>query len=296
MNPDEIRAAERSFRSSFGQSIPARKLTTETIHAFQVIIYTHFREYGRELPWRETNDPYRILVSEIMLQQTQVERVIAKYEAFISTFPDFHALAQAPLQEILRVWQGLGYNRRAIALKRTAETVVAVYSGTLPSEPAELVKLPGIGPYTAAAIITFAFNQPMVFIETNIRTVFIHFFFADQSEEIADAEIRPLVEQTLDAAEPRKWYYALMDYGVLLKQQHQNPNRRSAHYQKQTPFKGSNRELRGAILRALTRESRLSERELVQVIGADPERMEHALSQLQDEGFVKKSGSYFHIA
>jgi A/G-specific adenine glycosylase len=295
MNVEEIRAAERSFRSSFGQSIPARKLTTEAIHAFQAIIYTHFREYGRELPWRETNDPYRILVSEIMLQQTQVERVIAKYETFISTFPDFHALAQAPLQEILRVWQGLGYNRRAIALKRTAETVVAVYAGTLPSEPAELVKLPGIGPYTAAAIATFAFNQPTVFIETNIRTVFIHFFFADQ-REIADAEIRPLVEQTLDAAEPRKWYYALMDYGVLLKQQHQNPNRRSVHYQKQTPFKGSNRELRGTILRALTRESRLSEHQLVQVSGADPERMKHALSQLQDEGFVKKIGSYFHIA
>ncbi|MBN1455586.1 MAG: A/G-specific adenine glycosylase [Methanomicrobia archaeon] len=295
MHVEEIRAAERSFRSSFGQSVPARKLTTEAIHAFQTIIYAHFREYGRELPWRETNDPYRILISEVMLQQTQVERVIAKYEAFVSTFPDFHALAHAPLREILRVWQGLGYNRRAIALKRTAETVVAVYAGTLPSEPAELVKLPGIGPYTAAAITTFAFNQPTVFIETNIRTVFIHFFFVDQSE-IADAEIRPLVEQTLDAAEPRRWYYALMDYGVLLKQQHRNPNRCSAHYQKQTPFKGSNRELRGAILRALTRESRLSERELVHVIGADLVRMRHALSQLQEEGFVKKSGAYFQIA
>ena len=295
MNADEIVAAERSFRSSFGQLILARKLTSEAIHAFQALIYAHFREYGRQLPWRETTDPYRILVSEIMLQQTQVERVIEKYEAFISTFPDFHALAQAPLQKLLQVWQGLGYNRRAIALKRTAETVVTVYAGTLPSEPVELEKLPGIGPYTAAAITAFAFNRPTVFIETNIRTVFIHFFFAGQTD-IVDAEIRPLVEQTLDVVEPRRWYYALMDYGVLLKQQHQNPNRRSAHYQKQTPFKGSNRELRGAILRVLTRESRLSEPELIQVLGADPERMKHALAQLQDEGFVKKSDSYYHIA
>ncbi len=295
MNADEIRAAERSFRSSFGQMARTRKLTTATIHAFQTIISAYFREYGRKLPWRETSDPYCILVSEIMLQQTQVERVIERYNAFISTFPDFTSLAQAPLQEILRVWQGLGYNRRALALKRTAETVVTSYAGTLPSEPVELVKLPGIGPYTAAAIAAFAFNQPTVFIETNIRTVFIHFFFADQNG-VTDAEIRPLVEQTLDAAEPRTWYYALMDYGVLLKHEHQNPNRRSAHYQKQTPFKDSNRELRGAILRALTRESRLSERELVQALGADPERMKHALTQLQEEGFVTKRGTYFHIA
>ena len=295
MNDNEIRAAERSFRASFGQSITARELTPEAISAFQALIYAFFHVQGRKLPWRETTDPYRILVSEIMLQQTQVERVIEKYEAFISTFPDFHTLARAPLQEILRVWQGLGYNRRAISLKRTAETVVAIHAGTLPSEPAELLKLPGIGPYTAAAIATFAFNKPLVFIETNIRTVFIHFFFADQSE-VTDADIRPLVEQTLDAAEPQSWYYALMDYGALLKQQYHNPNRRSAHYQKQTPFKGSNRELRGAILRALTSESRLSERQLVQIVGADPERMKHALSQLQDEGFVKRSGSYFHIA
>ncbi|HDS45482.1 MAG TPA: A/G-specific adenine glycosylase [Methanomicrobia archaeon] len=295
MNADEIGEAERSFRDSFRESMQLRKLTSEAITAFQALIYAYFREHGRKLPWRETNDPYHILVSEIMLQQTQVERVIEKYEAFINAFPDFHALVQAPLQEILQVWQGLGYNRRAIALKRTAETVVTVYAGALPSEPTELVKLPGIGPYTAAAILTFAFSQPQVFIETNIRTVFIHFFFAEQSE-IADAEIRPLVKQTLDAEEPRRWYYALMDYGVLLKQQYQNPGRRSAHYQKQTPFKGSNRELRGALLRALTRESRVSERELIQVVGADPERMEHALGQLQNEGLVKKSGSYFHIA
>ena len=280
---------------TFEHSIQRRILTEDAIRTFQELIYEHYRTDGRTLPWRETDDPYRILVSEIMLQQTQVERVIGKYSAFVTVFPDFRSLAQAPLQEILAVWQGLGYNRRAIALKKIAELVVTTYNGTLPSHPDELKKLPGIGSYTAAAIATFAFHQPTVFIETNIRTVFIHFFFHDQ-DTINDNEIRPLVEQTLDTANPRQWYYALMDYGAMLKQQHPNPNRRSAHYHRQSAFRGSNRELRGMILRALTRESTMSERELVQTLKMDSERVRGTLVQLQDEGFIEKSGNRYRIA
>ncbi|MBN1762025.1 MAG: A/G-specific adenine glycosylase [Methanomicrobia archaeon] len=288
--------AERRFFTEFEQSIQRKILTEDsTRRAFQKLIYAYYHEHGRELPWRETDDPYHILVSEIMLQQTQVERVIGKYDAFITAFSDFHVLAQAPLQEILRVWQGLGYNRRAIALKKIAELVVTTYNGTLPSQQDELQTFPGIGRYTAAAIATFAFNQPTVFIETNIRTVFIHFFFHDRGE-IKDTEILPLVEQTLDTAHPRQWYYALMDYGAMLKQQHPNPNWRSAHYHKQSAFRGSNRELRGMILRTLTLESTMSERELVQTLKMESERVKKALVQLQDEGFIEKSGNRYRIA
>jgi A/G-specific adenine glycosylase len=295
MNFEEIAEAETAFVSEFGLSMGKGMLTEDAIHAFQNIIYAYYHEHARRLPWRETNNPYHILVSEIMLQQTQVERVTEKYDEFITAFPDFHAVAQAPLQEILKVWQGLGYNRRAIALKKSAEIVVTTYNGTLPSRPDVLMTLPGIGRYIASALATFAFNQPTVFIETNIRTVFIHFFFQNRNE-IKDSEILPLVEQTLDTSHHRAWYYALMDYGAMLKKRYQNPNRKSAHYHKQTPFKGSNRQLRGMILQALTREPSMSERELMQTLKMDPERVKSTIIQLHDEGFIQKSGKKYKIA
>ena len=289
---------DRALLRDFEQQIREKNLSSDARRAFRAIIYDHYRTDGRKLPWRETDDPYHILVSEIMLQQTQVERVIGKYGAFIAAFPDFHALAQAPLQEILTVWQGLGYNRRAIALKKSAEIIVSTYNGTLPHRQDELRKLPGIGRYTAAALVTFALNQPTVLIETNIRTVFIHFFFHGHDRtDITDTEILPFVEQTLDTANPRQWYYALMDYGVLLKQLYPNPSRRSAHYHKQSAFKGSNRELRGMILRTLTqRGSEMSDRELMQTLKMDPERVSMVLSQLHEEGFIAKSGNRYRIA
>jgi A/G-specific adenine glycosylase len=215
-----------------------------------------------------THNPYYILVSEIMLQQTQTERVVEKYGRFINSFPDFSSLAQAPLREILRTWQGLGYNRRAIALKKIAQTVMTRFHSNLPSSLEELMTLPGIGRVTACAICAFAFNQPVVFIETNIRRVFIHHFFQNR----------------------------LMDYGVMVKKERQNPNRKSAHYQKQSPFEGSNRQIRGMILRVLTMEAWISQREIVERLGIDPERVKSNLLQLKREGFIKKKGNRFTIA
>jgi len=296
MKIEELEEAEEStFISKFGHSMSKEMLTKDAIHAFQNIIYAYYQNHGRKLPWRETNNPYHILISEIMLQQTQVERVLEKYGEFIKAFSDFHALAQASLHNVLEVWQGLGYNRRAIALKKIAEIVVTAHNGTLPSHPEVLMSLPGIGRYTASAIAAFAFNLPTVFIETNIRTVFIHFFYQNQSN-VKDSELLPLVEQTLDTANPRTWYYALMDFGAMLKKRFQNPNRWSAHYHRQTPFKGSNRELRGLILKALTRQTSMSERELVQTLILDPERIKSTLKQLHAEGFIKKSGNTYRIA
>lgn len=267
-------------------------LTAAEARTFQAEIYRHYRERARKFPWRETKNPYHILVSELMLQQTQTERVTGKYDQFIKTFPNFNALANAPLRKILKVWHGLGYNRRALALKEIARSVMSEFRGELPSDVDVLVTLPGIGKATASAIAAFAFNQPSAFIETNIRRVFIHFFFKDR-QNVKDSQILPFVATTLDTSNPREWYYALMDYGVMLKENRPNPNRRSAHYRRQDSFEGSNRQVRGMILRALVQKPNITASELVKRIGVEQKRMKIALLQLKKEGFIKSNGRRF---
>ncbi len=272
-----------------------RSLTAAQIRAFRKKIYDYFDADGRDLPWRKRLNPYRVLVSEIMLQQTQVERVVEKYQEFLSEFPDFPALARAPLPKLLALWSGLGYNRRALALKALAQKVMEDYSGKLPKEAEELIALPGIGKYTAGAVRTFAFNKPTVFIDTNIRRVYIHEFLRTD-ENIHDHDLMPLVEQTIDKANPRKWYNALMDYGTMLKQKHVNPNRKSVHYVRQSPFANSNRQIRGKILKALVIRSPLTTAQLVEASGIETERILRSLAQLAEEGFIKKSGRAFSIS
>lgn len=269
-------------------------LTPSRIRSFRKKIYDYYRDYGRDLPWRRTRIPYRILVSEIMLQQTQVERVIEKYSHFIRTFPNFTALAKAPLRKLLSLWQGMGYNRRALSLRALAQQVVKEHRGRLPAEPDELMGLPGIGNYTAGAVAAFAFNKPVMVLDTNIRRVFIHEFFQDR-EGVRDEEIIPLVEKTLDKAEPGKWYNALMDYGAMLKSEAGNPNRRSAHYTRQSRFEGSNRQVRGLILKALVGATGLSALQIVRVTGAERERVESNLVQMANEGFIRKRGNAYSI-
>jgi A/G-specific adenine glycosylase len=254
-----------------------RPLSPREISSFQSAIYRYFTAYGRDLPWRNTDNPYHILVSEIMLQQTQVERVIDKYGLFLSKFPDFAALSRATLREVLGVWQGLGYNRRAISLMKLAQTVVSRHDGRIPADMEALIKLPGIGRATAGSILAFAFHEPSVFIETNIRRVFIHHFFQDR-EGVHDDEIRPLVEATLDRSHPRDWYYALMDFGSMLKKEITNPNRKSAHYTRQSPFEGSDRKIRGAILKVLVEKKSMTEEDIAAVIGGGEERMKKILA------------------
>lgn len=226
------------------------------IEVFQKNIWNFYQKEGRHnLPWRKTKNPYKILVSEVMLQQTQVPRVLLKYSEFLKTFPNIETLANTSLAEILHVWRGMGYNRRALSLHTLAKEVVKKHKGKIPRTRAELEALLGIGPYTAGAICTFAFNEPEIFIETNIRRVFIHHFFKDR-EGVNDKEILPLVKATLDMGNPRAWYYALMDYGAHLpKVIHKNPNMQSKHYMRQSVFKGSLRELRGKIIRTLSKKS-----------------------------------------
>lgn len=273
----------------------AKPLKRTEVASFQELVYHHFASHGRSLPWRKTRNPYHILVSEVMLQQTQVDRVIEKYRQFTARFPDIETLARAPLHEILKVWQGLGYNRRALALKQIAGTVVEQHKGKIPCSLDALVKLPGIGKNTASAVLAFAFNHPAVFIETNIRSVFIHCFFPGR-DSVSDEEILPLVSETLDTSNPRQWYSALMDYGTHLKKNHANPGRKSSHYQRQSPFNGSNRQVRGRIVRFLTQRLQSTEGKIAEQLALSPGKVRSVLLTLEKEGLLTRKGTRLAIA
>jgi len=234
------------------------------------------------MPWREKITPYRIVVSEVMLQQTQTPRVAKKFDSFLKKFPSFQKLAAAPLSTVLKEWQGLGYNRRALNLHRLAQTI----KEKLPKTYEELLELPGIGPNTAGSILAFAYNLPRPFIETNIRTVFIHFFFKNHKGKVEDKKLMPLIEATLDKKNPREWYYALMDYGAFLKKTQINTSRSSKHHIQQTKFKGSNRELRSNILKILLEKPQSFEF----IIKNFPEKsvivVDKNVRDLQKEGFI----------
>ena len=273
--------------SDFHKLYKKNGLDPQIVDAFRNIIYSYFKKNGRKFPFRENITPYNVLVSEIMLQQTQTGAVSEKFLRFITSFPDFNSLNQAPLEDVLKAWHGLGYNRRAIALKKIAEKVIKDYNGVLPDSLKTLEDLPQIGHNTASSIIAFAFNKPTVFIETNIRRVFIYFFF--QKKNVKDKEILPLVEKVLDKENPRKWYYALMDYGVMLKKTHPELNKRSAHYKKQAVFKGSNREIRGNILKLLLDRGEILEKDLIEKFKIEYERLNKILNQLTKEGFITRN-------
>jgi len=280
--------------TSHRETVPT-DMSQEAIQRFRSEVYAHYHAQPRPLPWRETENPYHILVSEIMLQQTRVERAIGKYSEFLAAFPDLYALAAAPLREVLQVWQGLGYNRRAIALQETAKKVVLDYNGILPDTPEQLRTLPGIGSYTAGAIAAFAFQKPVPIIETNIRAVYIHCFFQNR-HDVKDSEIMPLVRATLDTTNPREWYYALMDYGVMLKRTHTNPSRKSAHHTRQSRFEGSDRQIRGEILKFLLREPFSRKEAIFQTLQEEPQRVERILASLVKEGFLNRKGAEYTIA
>ena len=255
------------------------------IELFREIILNYYKIYGRSFSWRETSDPYHILLSELMLQQTQTERAAPKYAAFIERWPDFDALSEAPFSEILILWKGLGYNRRAMALKQIALIAVRQYGGTLPRIYDELLKLPMVGSATASAVLAFSYNQPALYLETNIRRVLLHFFYQNE-EKVHDRELYKLLEAVQVREDPKSWYYALMDYGVLLKKMVKNPNRRSAHYTKQPAFENSNRQIRGQILTVFTEKGLVSKKELYSFLNFPQENINKCLSALQKEGFV----------
>jgi A/G-specific adenine glycosylase len=269
-------------------------IMNEKVASFQQKIWSYYREQGRSFAWRDEITPYRVFVSEVMLQQTQTQRVAQKFEPFLEAFPSFEALAQAPQAEVLRMWQGLGYNRRALGLYRSAQIIVNEHAGVLPNDPVVLQTLPGIGPATAASLCAFAYNVPTVFIETNVRAVFLHHFFPQQGD-VSDKQLLPLVQEALDNNNPREWYYALMDYGVMLKKTLPNPSRKSKHHTIQSKFEGSERQIRGMILKFLTESGKASYSELCEVVGRDQERVKRNLEALCKEGFIQNDDQIYFL-
>lgn len=266
---------------------------------FQQHVWEFYKENGRDsFPWRNTDNPYTIYISEIMLQQTQTKRVVPKYETWITNFPSFQSVAEADKKKILTYWQGLGYNRRALYIKETAEKIVNEYDGRLPDIEDELRELPGVGPYTAGALQAFVFSKPVVFVETNIRTVFIHHFFADETD-VSDNDIKEKVKQTLPEEKIREWYWALMDYGSHLKQAVGNLNNRSKTYKKQSEFAGSNRQLRAKLSRFILKNEPAKLTEIQATFSelvSEHKRMkdiETNLEKLEEEGFIIQDGKHF---
>lgn len=284
-------------QSPKGTNKPAKQLSVLEIQHLQEIVYQYYHAHKRKLDWREiaadgTIDPYRVVVSEIMLQQTQVDRVRIKYTQFIERFATLTDLAKAPVRDVLAAWQGLGYNRRALSLHQFAQRIQTEFQGSIPSDPAILQAFKGIGPATASSIAAYAWNNPTIFIETNVRTVYIHHFFPHE-QAVHDRDIQPLVEQTLDRENPREWYYALMDYGTMLKKQHANPSRKSAHYATQSKFEGSDRQVRGLVLKMLTQMARLHEEEFYEAIPRERQLIKRVLDDLEREGFITVRNGYY---
>ena len=275
------------------------------LEGFRARVLERGRELYRDLPWRRTRDPYAIWVSEVMLQQTQTTRVDGRWQRWLARFPTVRALASADVADVLDEWQGLGYNRRALALLRAAQAVDRA-GGELPRDAAALRALPGVGPATAGGIRAFAFDLPAVYLETNVRTVLLHELFPDE-RGVPDTRLVPIVEATCPpdahdpADDPRTWYYALLDYGAYLKRSVPNPSRRSSSHSRQSRFEGSHRQKRAALVRVLLAhregvdlrlaQAELSREELAAgraALGEDEVRA--LLDELSAEGFCHPGG------
>jgi A/G-specific adenine glycosylase len=253
--------------------------------AFRRFILSYFKKHGRDFPWRRTRDPYKILVSEVMLQQTQTERVVVKYAEFLKTFPTWKALSAATPAEVVRMWMGLGYYRRAFNLHKAAKSVITECGGKPPRSADALKRLPGVGPYTAAALAAFAFGEAVPMIETNIRAVYLHVFYPDASE-VSDKEILEKVAETMCRRDPRTWFYALMDLGVALKKHTKGINKRSKHHVKQSKFQGSHRQVRAAVLKLVVSRDKIQRDDLFEFLVYDRTKVEKALLDLESEGLI----------
>ena len=265
--------------------------------AFCQLVWEEGRSRYRDLPWRNTRDPYAVLVSEVMLQQTQVARVLTRWQRFLDRFPSIDALSSAATSDVLDEWQGMGYNRRALALKKMADICASDFEGTIPCDEKALLSLPGVGAATAAGVRAFAFNLPGVYLETNVRTVFLHELFPGE-EGVSDKMLIPLVAEACSVEDPRGWYYALLDYGAYLKQTVENPSRRSKEYTRQSKFEGSRRQKRAEITRIVLANPGVSCERVRSDLNAfeqtagreavDDELFDSLVEQLVSEGFFSR--------
>jgi A/G-specific adenine glycosylase len=237
------------------------KLTQKQISSFQSMIFTWWEKNRRDLPWRHTHDPYKIAVSEIMLQQTQVLRVITKYREFIKEFPTVFDLAKVTTASVLRLWKGMGYNRRALYLRNMAKVVVKEYQGKFPVDEKLLIQLPGLGMYTARAILVFAYEKDIACVDTNIRKIITHFFFKDEAQK--DLVIQQVADQLVPVGKSWEWHQALMDYGALTMPNAKCPMLNTK--KKSVPFRQTNRFYRGRIIDML-REKKYLETKIINYI------------------------------
>lgn len=296
MQQEIVKNSVMLFEEQFLYELKKQAFSPDLFSAFKEAVWNFYKQEKRPFPWRETNDPYHIVVSEIMLQQTQTGRVVEKYLAFIATFPTFQALASAPFKDVLKVWVGLGYNRRAQALQVIAQKIISEHNGELPCDPKILQTFKGIGPATASSIVAFAFNAPTIFIETNVRTVYLHTFFKEQ-EMVHDKELMPLIALTVDQKNAREWYYALMDYGVYLKKTYKNPSQKSKHHATQSTFKGSDRQIRGAVLRQLTKKKSITVKDIQKEVSwATAEKITSIFLDLEKEQLIILSQSGWKLS
>lgn len=264
----------------------------DNVAEFTQTVWDYYRRHRRSMPWRDSLTPYFVLVSEIMLQQTQVPRVVPKFKGFISKFPTIESLAAAPLSAVLAEWSGLGYNRRAKFLWQAATQIQLRHGGQIPSTLPELVALPGIGINTAGAILAYAFGQRSVFVETNIRTVMIHHFFVDSKNVVSDLQLRQCVKSTMPDSNIREWYWALMDYGTYLKATQGGQLAKVKGYRKQSAFNGSIRQVRGKVIKALIESPKNAT--LLQSTIDDP-RLADVLQSLLKEGFIVQKQGQWHL-
>lgn len=260
------------------------QLSDSQIAEFQNLVLSKGQDLYREMPWRSDTNPYNILLSEVMLQQTQVVRVLQKFEEFKIAFPTLQDLAQADFQEVLMHWSGLGYNRRARFLHETAKKLCTF--STFPDDQTILQSCPGIGENTAASIVVYAFNKPLVFLETNVRTVLIYHFCNDVTEKVDESVLRNLAEQTLYSENPRQWYWALMDYGTYLKKTEGNFNKYSQKHTVQSKFEGSFRQKRAAVLRLLLQKGPLTADEISEFLLYETDLTQQLLLALERDSMI----------
>ena len=265
-----------------------KTLNEKEIKEFQTKILEWYKVNKRDFPWRKTTDPYLILVSEIMLQQTQAIRVVAYYEKFIKRFPTINELAIAKNPEVLKIWSGLGFNNRAIRLKEIAKTIVTDFRGNFPQQQDDLIELKGIGSYTAAAIMAFAFNKKAAVIDTNIRRVLIHELHLNQN--ISPKRISEIALSVIPKGKSRIWHNALMDYGALAASAKQTKIKSKS---KQSPFKGSEREVRGKILKLLLEQSKLSRTEIAEIIPHP--KLEDIILKMKVDRLLSERGKIIYI-
>lgn len=264
------------------------RISETRIRKFHEKIFTWWKKNKRSLPWRETTNPYYIMISEIMLQQTQVNRSIEKYLEFIDKYPTIKDLAEASVSSVLKSWSGLGYNRRALWLHEAANQIVKLKD--FPETPEELQKLKGIGPYTSRSILIFAFNYDIATVDTNIRRILIAENFA--KEETKEKELFIIAQKLLPKGKARDWHNALMDFGSLVL-----TSAKTGIKPKTTTSRNSkeNRRFRGIIVKYLTRNSKALKERMIKNCNIPTEKIDDILEGLLADGLIIKIRKYYAL-